>query len=147
MTTLGPRRLTWMFFWICLVGYSLGCQSLTSGTKTNKPIDFAPGSETVVVQIRPSGRKPTNETVALKPNMRLQQILDELKVPFRNKLVHIARTSPSTGEPHKLEAVFGQNRRISLETDYAIQPGDRIVIAQDTTTSFDRVMKSLLGRS
>lgn len=78
--------------------------------------------------------------------MTLQQVVDRSKARFRNKLAYIVRTSPDTGETHKLEAKFGKNRRIMLQFDYAVQPGDRVVISQDTSTSFDRVMQSLLGR-
>lgn len=119
-----------------------GCQSLTTQQQP-----AAPSRDTVTVQIRASNRSPKNIQVPLTPEMRLQDVVDESKAPFRNKRAYIIRTSPKTGEQHKLEADFGANRRISLEFDYAIQPGDRVVIAEDTTSSFDRVMKTILGRS
>jgi hypothetical protein len=119
-----------------------GCQSLTTNQGT---IESQP--ETISVQIRASGRKPKNIQLPLTPNMRLQDVVNVSNANFRNKIAYVVRTSPSTGEKHKLQAQFGSNRRISLETDYAIQPGDRVVIAQDTTSSFDRVMKTMLGRT
>ena len=79
--------------------------------------------------------------------MRLQEIVDSSKAPFRHKKAYVVRTSPKTGQQHKLEASFDTNRRVSMETDYAIQPGDRVVIAEDTTSSFDRVMKTMIGRN
>jgi hypothetical protein len=120
-----------------------GCQTLTSNSQA--PLDTPP--EKITVQIRAGNRKPKNIQIALTPNMRLQDIVNGSKANFRNKTAYIVRTSPKTGEKHKLEANFGANRRISLETDYAIQPGDRVVVAQDTTSSFDKVMKSMFGRS
>ena len=101
----------------------------------------------VLVQVRPSGRKARNVEVDLKPNMRLQDVVAASNANFRNKIAYIVRTSPSSGQQHKLEAKFDSNRRVSLSTDYAVHPGDRVVIAQDTATSFDRVMKALMGRS
>lgn len=120
-----------------------GCQTLVSKTQP-APTD---NPNMVTVQIRPSGRSPKNVQIPITPNMRLQDVVESSKANFRNKKAYISRTSPMTGERHKLEASFGKNRRISLETDYAIQPGDRIVVAEDTTSSFDRVMQSMLGRS
>jgi hypothetical protein len=128
---------------VLMIASLTGCQTLTSSSQA--PVDTPP--EKITVQIRAANRKPKNIQVALTPNMRLQDIVNGSKANFRNKTAYIVRTSPKTGEKHKLEANFGTNRRISLETDYAIQPGDRVVVAQDATSSFDKVMKSMFGRS
>lgn len=120
-----------------------GCQSLTTTTETLRDVP----ADKIAVQIRPAGKKPRNIQLPLKPDLRLQDVVNSSKPGFRNKSAYVVRTSPKTGEQHKLVASFGANRRISLETDYALQPGDRVVIAQDTTSSFDKVMKSMLGRS
>lgn len=120
-----------------------GCQTLM---QSSMPTAGA-SPEMVAVHIRPAYGKATNKEIPLEPNMRLQDVVNNSKANFRSKLAYIVRTSPETGEKHKLEGKFGSNRRITLDTDYAIQPGDRVVITQDTTTSFDRVMRSLLGRS
>ena len=128
---------------VLVIASLTGCQTLTSSSQA--PLDTPP--DKITVQIRAANRQPKNIQIALTPNMRLQDILNGSKANFRNKTAYIVRTSPKTGEKHKLEANFGANRRISLETDYAIQPGDRVVVAQDTTSSFDKVMKSMFGRS
>ena len=121
-----------------------GCQSPLM-LSSNQP-EFA-DTEMIAVQIRPAHGKAKNVEIPLKPNMTLQDVINTTKSNFRNNLAYIVRTSPVTGEKHKLPGKFGSNRRVSLETDYAIQPGDRVVITQDTSTSFDRVMQSLVGRS
>ena len=120
-----------------------GCQSLT--TTAEAPRDVP--ADKIAVQIRPAGKKPRNIQLPLKPDLRLQEVINASKAGFRQKTAYVVRTSPKTGERHKLVASFGANRRVSLETDYALQPGDRVVIAQDTTSSFDKVMKSMLGRT
>ena len=121
-----------------------GCQSIIQS-----PSSAADGlpQEMIDVQIRPAFGKARNEQIPFTANMTLQDVVKKTKVRFRNKFAHIVRTSPETGESHKLEGVFGSNRRITLQTDYAIQSGDRVVITQDTTTSFDRVMRSMFGGS
>ena len=121
----------------------VGCQALTTDQKQIS----ATSPDMITVQIRRSNRSPKTKQIPLQPNMRLQEVVDSSKAPFRNKVAYIVRTSPKTGDQHKLEANFSSSKRISLETDYAIQPGDRIVIAEDTTSSIERVMKSMLGRS
>lgn len=127
---------------LLLSSMSIGCQSMMTSSS-----QAVPTTDKIVVQIRRANGKPKNVEVDLKPNMRLQDVVKASKANFRNKIAYIVRTSPTTGQQHKLEGSFDSNRRISLETDYAIQPGDRVVIAQDTTSSFDRVVKSMLGRS
>ena len=128
---------------IALLSSLTGCQSLMSQQKGVTE----PNPDMVTVQIRASNKAAKNVQVPVAPNMRLQDVVSQAKTSFRNKTAYIVRTSPKTGEQHKLTASFGKNRRISMETDYAIQPGDKVVIAEDTTSSFDRVMKSMLGRS
>ena len=127
---------------ILMIAVFSGCQALTT---QQQPITSSP--DMITVQIRQSNRKPKNTQIPLKPDMRLQEIVDSSKAPFRHKKAYIVRTSPKTGQQHKLEASFDTNRRVSMETDYAIQPGDRVVIAEDTTSSFDRVMKTMIGRN
>ncbi len=123
---------------------STGCQTIAAFDVSE---ETTPLPDHVPVQIRPSGQQAKNIDVPVKDGMLLQDVVDAAKPRFRNKIVYIVRVSPKTGNRHKLEAKFGSNRRISFETDYAIQPGDRVVIAQDTTSSFDRVMKAVLGRT
>ena len=133
-----PRVLT-----ICtLVTALVGCLSLMT-----QPQEVTDSPDKVVVQIRAANRSPKTIQIPLTPDMRLQEVVEASKPPFRNRLAYIVRTSPKTGQQHKLEASFGSNRRVTMETDYAIQPGDRVVISEDTTTSFERVMKAMLGRS
>ena len=138
----------WLLLSVGLMAVALvaGCQSIATfpGQQTGSA---AATGEGLVVQVRPASGKPRNREISVTEGMRLQEVVDAVKTNFRNKVVYIVRTSPKTGERHKLEASFESNRRISLHTDYAIQPGDRVVISQDTATSFDRVMKSMFGRS
>ena len=141
MNSLYSVRLRTIIGIVCLMAVS-GCQTFMASPQ--EPTSTS--DEVVKVQIRKHSKKPRNLELPLKPNMRLQDVVKESKPGFRNKSVYIVRTSPKTGERHKLQASFGSSRRITMETDYAIQPGDRVVIAEDTTSSFDKVMRSLMGR-
>lgn len=128
--------------WILLLASSVGCQSMiqSSDTTVGQHVDVIP------VQIRPAHGAVKGVEIPHEPNMRLQDVIEKSRPKFRNREAYIVRTSPKTGKDHKLDASFGSNRRISLETDYAIQPGDRVVISQNTQSSFDRVMSDFLGR-
>lgn len=129
---------------ILLTASLTGCQSLTTQPQQQPP---AQNPNMLTVQVRAANRGAKNVQIPRTQNMRLQDVVNSTKTKFRNKNAYIVRISPKTGDKHKLEAKFGDNRRISLETDYAIQPGDRVVISEDTTSSFDRVLKSMLGRT
>lgn len=138
-----PQSRPLLLFGVALLACCLsGCQMMVQ-----QPATTSLPSETIPVQIRPAYGKVKQIDVVLEPNMRLQDVIEASKVKFRSKLVHIVRTSPLTGQTHKLEAEFGARRRVSLETDYAIQPGDKVVIAQDTRSSMERVMLEVLGRT
>ena len=141
------RTVPGLLLFLCVVGLA-GCQTLI--TKSGEPAS-TPGAEPqhhVTVEVRPAHGTATKTQLVLSKNMRLQEVVAATKAKFRNKDIYIVRVSPQTGQKHKLSAVYDRvNRRITLETDYAIQPGDRVVIAQDTTTSLERVMKTFLGRS
>jgi len=130
-------------FVIALAVSCTGCQSMIQAPATANVAT----PEMVSVQIRPAYGNVKNTEIPLKPNMTLQTVVNDSGAKFRNKNAYIVRTSPLSGEQHKLEGQVESNHRISLETDYAIQPGDRVVISQDTTSSFDRVMQSVMGRS
>ena len=138
MPTKGLHNAVFLLFVVATI---CGCQ-----TMMQNPQSISHTNEMVDVRIRPAYGKAKNQQIPLQENMRLQDVVDNVRKGFSNSQAYIVRTSPLTGEQHKLEGQFDNNGRISLQTDYAIQPGDRIVIMQDTSTSFDRVMKSVLGQ-
>ena len=141
------RTVPGSLLFLCVSGLT-GCQTLfTAPGEQAAPVVAAPQNQ-VTVEVRPSNRKPTENQLVLTTNMRLQDAVAATKTKFRNKDVYIVRVSPLTGQKHKLSAVYDRaSRRVTMDTDYAIQSGDRVVIAQDTTTSLERVMKDFLGRS
>ncbi len=141
------RTVPGLLLFLCVYGLT-GCQSLfTAPVEQAAPFVAKPQNQ-VTVEIRPANSKPTENQLVLTTNMRLQDAVAATKTKFRNKDVYILRVSPLTGQKHKLSAVYDRaSRRVTLNTDYAIQSGDRVVIRQDTTTSLERVMKNFLGRS
>jgi hypothetical protein len=131
-----------------LFGTTAGCQTVLTpnqGASSDLPLS---AENSITVEVRPAYAKATLVQLPLAPDMRLQDAVDASKVRFGKREIYIVRESPRTGRNHKLSAGYDRaNRRISMETDYALQPGDRVVIAQDTTTSLETVMQNMLGRS
>ena len=126
-----------------------GCQTLVTATN-HLPLtaQTAAAQDHVTVEVRPAHGKASRKQIAHNANMRLQDVVGTADVKFRNRDIYIVRVSPQTGQKHKLSASYDRAaRRISMETDYAVQPGDRVVIAQDMTTALERVMANFLGRS
>jgi hypothetical protein len=79
--------------------------------------------------------------------MCLQDALNTSGARFRKKDVYIVRTSPKTGTKHKLGANFDVGKqKVTLETDYAIHPDDVVVVAEDTSTVLDDILKGVLQR-
>lgn len=131
---------------VLLAGFSLtGCQTLT--TQSSSPAPPAQQQAQATVEVRAANRKPVTREIPVQPDTRLQTIVDMSKANFRNKRVFIVRESPTTGKKHRLEATMGARGKIALETDYAIQPNDQVVIAEDTTTAIEKMMRNALGRS
>ena len=48
----------------------------------------------------------------------------------------------------KMGATYDSGKKeITMETDYAIHPGDVVVVAENTTTGVERMLKGVLGRT
>jgi hypothetical protein len=101
------------------------------------------------VELRTGRRRAKTVDVPLSRETRVQDVLDASRATskFRSLDVVIMRPTSNASEPLlKLPCRFDRdNRRIGWETDYAVLPGDRVVVREDTTRPFDRVMGSMLG--
>ncbi len=141
------RTVPGWLLWLCVSGLT-GCQTVFTAPGEQATLIVAEPQNQVTVEVRPANGKSTEKQLVLSTNMRLQDAVAGTKTKFRNKHVYIVRVSPRTGQKHRLSAVYDRaSRRVTMDTDYAIQAGDRIVIAQDTATSLERVMKHVFGRS
>jgi hypothetical protein len=104
---------------------------------------------TCTVELRSRTRRPTTIQVPLAPTTRVQDVLDASRASsrFRNLDVVIVRPTPNASEPTlKLACRFDRRtRRIGLESDYNVLPGDRVIVREDTSGGLDKVMGSMLG--
>jgi len=135
--TLSLLLLPWIF--------ATGCSTLTGANGRQAP-PLSPQA-TVAVEIQPAGRKAQQKQIPVTQNMRLQDVVDASGARFGRKTVYVLRTSPKTGQKHKMAAdIDDRTRKISLATDYAVYPGDAVVIAEDSSTIVDRMMSGLAGK-
>jgi hypothetical protein len=119
---------------------------LTPGLRGPATADSTEPTSVVNVEIRPVGRRPLRKKLPLVEAMRLQDAVNAAQPRFRKMEIYVVRTSPETGQKHKMGASFDAARReVRLETDYALHPGDLVVLAQDTSSPLDAVMKAVLG--
>ena len=62
--------------------------------------------------------------------------------------VAVFRPSPASFDGVRMDVMFapGSNREIRPESDYALRPGDRIVVRKDSSMSFDSLFDFAIGR-
>jgi hypothetical protein len=132
-----------------LVGCSLFKEQATpklNAEMTPGPAPTAPPSAKFVVEIRPDKGKPRAVEKPLADQTYVQTALEQTGAlkKFDRATVEIYRPLPSGGW-HKMSLEFDhESHRVPPEYDYAVLPGDRIVVTEDTTTIMDDVMERAL---
>ena len=104
---------------------------------------------TCAVEMRSRLRRGKTVEFPLSDDTRVQDVLDASRATskFRHLDVAILRPTPHASEPVlKLECRFdGKTRRIGWESDYAVLPGDRVLVREDTSEGLYRVICNALG--
>jgi len=98
------------------------------------------------IEIQPSKGKPQAVEKQLTDQVHVQTALEQsgaLK-KWKRVVVKIYRPLPKGGW-HKMDLEFDrESHRVPPEFDYAILPGDRIIVIEDTSTVFDDVAERAL---
>lgn len=133
----------------CFVGCSMFKEQATpklNAEVTPGPAPSAPPAAKYVVEIRPHNDKPQAVEKTLSETMHVQNALEvtgALK-KFDRAKVDVYRQLPAGGW-HKMNLEFDKDHhRIPPEYDYAVLPGDRIIVTEDTTTVWDDMMERTL---
>lgn len=94
------------------------------------------------------GGKPTTTSVPLTAESRVQDVLESCSASkrFAKMKVQVVRQSPRHPEEQvRLSCQFDpKSRRISMETDYALMSGDRIVVVEDNSSKLDKTLGAIL---
>ena len=113
---------------------------------TSGDAPVGPQAPKYVVEIRPDKEKPKAVEKQLAEPIHIQDALEQTGAikKFERSLVELYRPLPSGGW-HKMHLEFDRDKkRVPPEYDYAVLPGDRIIVTEDTTTFMDDVMERAL---
>lgn len=101
------------------------------------------------VELRHSARRTKSIQVPLSAESRVQDVLDasQASSKFRNLDVYILRPTKHPTEPAlKMVCQFDRKtRRIDLQTDYAVLPGDRVIVSEARSNPMDEMLGGLIG--
>ncbi len=134
-----------------MLGAGLGCTAISTapgGMFSSAAPEAAPAPVgTAVIELRETNKKPKIMEMPVHDSTHVQDAVVYSKAlrKFRRVNASVIRTSPE-GRRHKMDCDYDvANRQIQPEFDYALQPGDHVVISEDETTIFDDMFKSLTG--
>jgi len=146
------QRLTLLGF-VAVLSSFVGCSMFQEQATPKLTAEVTPGSAPAgppaakyVVEIRPNKDKPQAVEKTLTETVHVQTALEQsgaLK-KFDRATVDVYRQLPSGGW-HKMSLEFDKDKhRIPPEYDYAVLPGDRIIVTEDISTIWDDMMERTL---
>jgi hypothetical protein len=126
---------------------NIGSLSMLGREETGNDDSASPAHCTV--EIRSTTRRAKEIEVPLAADSRVQDVLDasQASTKFRHLDVYILRPTQHPTEPAlKMVCPFDRkNRRISWQSDYAVLPGDRIVVSEARVNPMEQMLGGLIG--
>lgn len=105
-----------------------------------------PAGGLITTEIRRARKQPEIAKMPLRGVIRVQQALDQIGATKRFRRMDIQVMRPVGGARQKLEVKYDhKSRSVDPVYDYALHPGDHLVVTEDTTTAFDDMLQSLTG--
>lgn len=144
----------WVSFVVVAALFSGGCQLMTSSADLSSlpqnpgALEAAPISvSTYSVEIRhDSGESEIAEfSVEEAGWMSDAVVLSGATHRFRHLKGFIVRTTDDGNQVRMKSEWDRAHSAFSVQTDFALHPGDQVVFTEDTTTSFDNLVETLLG--
>ncbi len=125
----------------------VGCASIGMGLRSQKP-----PVETETYGLKVHGGLMGNRTVnqPLREGMTVQDVLDDAGQISRNRDYEIdilRKTNTGSGVVKMPTNYEPAKHRVSFETDYAIHPGDQVVIRPKSYSPMESVAKMLGGQN
>jgi hypothetical protein len=133
----------------CFVGCSMFKDQTTpklAAEVTPGPAPDAPPPAKYVIEVREEKEKPKVVEKTLAEPIHIQTALEQSGAikKFERCDIEVYRPLPAGGW-HKMKLEFDRDsKRIPPEYDYAILPGDRIIVTEDTTTIIDDITERAL---
>ena len=128
----------------------VGCSSLPRSNDLPElsELDASAGQRPVCIVDNRVGAKSKRTEVPVTGEMRVQDALDAMeRIPRGSLEVYIIRPTPGRPGPGlKLGCLYNASaRRVSMETDYAVMPGDHIVLRKGDEGPAGELIGALLG--
>lgn len=148
MTRFAPHRRAQIVFASAAMLALSGCAMIDAGGDGALPVtrdgQVAPAAGPAIsMEIRESGKKPEIKQFPLADGSTVQQLLENAKLvrKFRRMDIEVLRT---TGDQRaKLAVKYDHTQaQVRPEYDYALHPGDHVVVQEITKTAFDDMLES-----
>lgn len=127
-----------------------GCTVMDAGGQKNMPLaDGAAATAptpvaTVTMEVRPVGKKPEMAQTQVNRGATVQQVLEQTKLVQRFRRMKIEVLRVAGDQRAKLDVKYDHTKaQVNPLYDYAIYPGDHLIVAEDPATSLDDMLKSL----
>jgi hypothetical protein len=141
-------RLT-VLAWMAIASGLVGCSVFKDQTQPKLAAEVQPGGAhppapvgKYSVEIRAEKGKPQSVEKEMTEPLHVQTALEQTGAAkkFPRAFIELYRPLPNGGW-HKMELEFDrENHRVPPEFDYAVLPGDRIVVIEDATSLIDDFM-------
>jgi hypothetical protein len=105
-----------------------------------------PNVPSISMELRASGKKPEISRVPLAGGMRVQQALEQSGAVGRFRRMDVRLMRPVRDTRQKLEVKYDHGAgSVNPLYDYALHPGDHLVVIEDTSTILDDMLESISG--
>lgn len=152
MATSSRRRLVTIALVFC--GLHTGCSMLQPQASPKLTAEVAPaagqaaataGGNTYTVEVRKADGRTSLNQQELTGSLHVQEALVKTKAnkQFRRFKLALNRPLPD-GRIHNMQMEYDRvAKQVEPEYDYAILPGDRLIVTEDTTNMLDEAMDAI----
>jgi len=135
-------------FCLGVLTMSSGCSALNFSASQSEVTPIAREDSRGLYQVEMSGgfAKAATFQGAIDGDLTVQDALDRSGAidRFRSMDVMVYRVVEKSGQPLKLPVVYSPRKKsVSPEQDYAIHPGDRIIVQSKSNNAIDKLVDTL----
>lgn len=121
-----------------------GLSKVTGDAAAANAQPLAPPAGAYTIELHASGRKPEIRQMPLTGPTLVQQALEQSGAAKRFRRMNIVVMRVGGDERHKLDVKFDRKLgTVNPLYDYALVPGDHLVVTEDTSTVLDDMLGSI----
>ena len=145
MSSIAAAALSWAGC-ATIEGTAGGLSKVTGDASAANAQQPVPPAGAYTIELRGSGHKPEMRQMPLTGPTLVQQALEQSGAAKRFRRMNIVVMRAAGDERHKLDVKFDRKRgTVNPLYDYALVPGDHLVVTEDTSTVVDDMLGSLSG--